>query len=152
MEESKSKKVVLTILDGWGISCSTEGNAIAEAEIPNFTSLCSTYPSTTLRASGEAVGLPEGQMGNSEVGHLNIGAGRIVYQEFTRITKAIREGDFFENQVLVKAFRTAREKGKNLHRMGLLSDEGVHSHIEHLFALLDMLKGSSCQRYSSMLF
>ncbi|HHX95059.1 MAG TPA: 2,3-bisphosphoglycerate-independent phosphoglycerate mutase [Clostridia bacterium] len=135
-----SKKVILTILDGWGMSCSTEGNAIAGANTPNFTGLWEAYPSTCLRASGEAVGLPEGQMGNSEVGHLNIGAGRVVYQEFTRISKAIREGEFFENQVLVKAFRTAREKGKSLHLMGLLSDGGVHSHIEHLFALLDMAR------------
>lgn len=96
------------------------------------------YPSTCLKASGEAVGLPEGQMGNSEVGHLNIGAGRVVYQEFTRISKAIREGEFFKNPVLIQAMTTAREKGVGLHLLGLLSDGGVHSHIEHLFALLDM--------------
>ena len=132
------KKVVLTILDGWGIRAQKDGNAIAAAATPNFEKLVREYPSTRLKASGEAVGLPEGQMGNSEVGHLNMGAGRVVYQEFTRISKAIREGDFFENPVLQEAFSTARKKGVSLHLMGLLSDGGVHSHIKHLFALLDM--------------
>lgn len=136
----KTKKVILTILDGWGISCCTEGNAIAGARTPNFTNLSNTYPTTCLKASGEAVGLPEGQMGNSEVGHLNIGAGRVVYQEFTRISKAIREGEFFENPVLLKAFDLASNKSLSVHLMGLLSDGGVHSHIEHLFALLDLAK------------
>jgi len=134
------KKVVLTILDGWGLSAASEGNAIACASIPYFTNLWKEYPSTSLNASGEAVGLPEGQMGNSEVGHLNIGAGRVVYQEFTRITKAIREGEFFKNPVLQEAFTAARDKGLSVHFMGLLSDGGVHSHIEHLFALLEMAK------------
>jgi len=125
-------------MDGWGVRDSSCGNAVAEAHTPVFDYLFNNYPSTILKASGEAVGLPEGQMGNSEVGHLNIGAGRIVYQEFTRISKSIRDGDFFENSVLLEAVRSAKEKGKALHLMGLLSDGGVHSHIEHLFALLDL--------------
>ena len=139
MQDSKAfKRVVLTILDGWGITECREGNAIAGARTPNFTGLWDNYPSTSLSASGETVGLPQGQMGNSEVGHLNIGAGRVVYQELTRISKAIREGDFFENPVLLEAFKQAQEKGVALHLMGLLSDGGVHSHIRHLFALLEM--------------
>lgn len=138
MEERK--KIILTILDGWGINECKRGNAIAGGRTPNFTRLWKNYPSTSLKASGEAVGLPEGQMGNSEVGHLNIGAGRVVYQEFTLISKAVKEGDFFENQVLRKAFETARDKGVSLHLLGLLSDGGVHSHILHLFALLDMAR------------
>jgi len=125
-------------MDGWGMRNSGCGNAVAEADTPVFDYLLSEYPSTTLKASGEAVGLPEGQMGNSEVGHLNIGAGRIVYQEFTRISKAIKDGDFFKNSVLLNAIRAAKERGKSLHLMGLLSDGGVHSHIDHLFALLDL--------------
>lgn len=135
-----SPNIILTILDGWGISECREGNAIAGARIPNYTGFLEKYPSTCLKASGEAVGLPEGQMGNSEVGHLNIGAGRVVYQEFTRISKAIRERQFFENQVLVQAMKTARDRDAGLHLMGLLSDGGVHSHIEHLFALLDLAR------------
>lgn len=134
------KQVVLTILDGWGLGDTSEGNAIDAASTPNFTRMWCDYPSVCLKASGEAVGLPEGQMGNSEVGHLNIGAGRIVYQEFTRISKAIREGDFFKNPVLRDAFTASRDTGASVHLMGLLSDGGVHSHIEHLFALLDMAK------------
>lgn len=133
-------RIILTILDGWGISDCRDGNAIACARIPNFCRLSEEYPSTCLNASGETVGLPEGQMGNSEVGHLNMGAGRIVYQEFTRISKAIREGSFFNNEVLVEAMKKARDSGASLHLMGLLSDGGVHSHIDHLFALLEMAK------------
>jgi len=134
----QSKPLVLVILDGWGISRAKNGNAIAQASTPQFDSLLKEYPSTILKACGEAVGLPERQMGNSEVGHLNIGAGRVVYQEFTRISKAIGDGDFFENEVLLDAIRSAKKKCKALHLMGLLSDGGVHSHIDHLFALLDL--------------
>lgn len=134
------KQVILTILDGWGLSGESDGNAIASASTPNFTNMWSNYPTACLEASGEAVGLPKGQMGNSEVGHLNMGAGRVVYQEFTRISKAIREGDFFQNPVLRKAFAASYDTGASVHLMGLLSDGGVHSHIEHLFALLDMAK------------
>lgn len=127
----------LMILDGFGKSDRTEGNAIAAASTPNLDKLFDSYPHTLLQASGESVGLPEGQMGNSEVGHLNIGAGRIVYQDLTRITKAIREKTFFENSVLSQAISRVKESGKTLHILGLLSDGGVHSHIDHLLALLD---------------
>ena len=132
------KPVMLMILDGWGLSESKDGNAIALARTPNMDRLWSEYPHTCLTASGECVGLPDGQMGNSEVGHLNIGAGRIVYQDLTRISKAIKEGSFFQNKTLLAAMRKVKEKDSALHLMGLLSDGGVHSHIEHLFALLQM--------------
>lgn len=131
------KPTILLILDGFGIRPEKAGNAIAAARTPNLDQLFKNYPYTTLQASGLAVGLPEGQMGNSEVGHLNIGAGRIVYQELTRITKSIEDGDFFENAVLKAAMERARETGR-LHLAGLLSDGGVHSHINHLTALLRM--------------
>ncbi|MDX9873043.1 MAG: 2,3-bisphosphoglycerate-independent phosphoglycerate mutase, partial [Clostridia bacterium] len=132
------RPVVLVILDGWGISASTLGNAIAQANKPCYDRLMKQYPHTQLQASGEEVGLPAGQMGNSEVGHLNIGAGRIVYQELTRIHKAIKDGEFRKNPVLLEAFERAAAPDKALHLLGLLSDGGVHSHIEHLFALLEM--------------
>jgi len=130
--------LVLVILDGWGLSPKIEGNAIAQARKPNMDYFVKNYPHTVLSTSGEDVGLPAGQMGNSEVGHLNIGAGRIVYQEFTRITKAIRDGTFFVNEELLAAVRYVQEHGSALHLMGLLSDGGVHSHISHLFALLEL--------------
>jgi len=129
---------MLIILDGWGIRGETEGNAVAQANTPYYDGLLDKYPHTQLAASGEDVGLPEGQMGNSEVGHLNIGAGRIVYQDFTRISKAIREKEFFDNEILREAVKRARDNGQSLHLIGLLSDGGVHSHITHLFALLDL--------------
>lgn len=131
---------LLAILDGWGFSKSTKGNAIAAARTPVMDRLLEKYPSTTLTASGEAVGLPPGQMGNSEVGHLNIGAGRLVLQEFQRINYSIRDGEFCQNEVLLSAIRHVCKTGGTLHLMGLLSDGGVHSHIEHLFALLEMSK------------
>lgn len=134
------KPLLLMILDGWGYSPVEKGNAIAHASLPNFQSLQAEYPHTLLKASGEAVGLPAGQMGNSEVGHLNIGAGRIVYQELTRIFKAIADGDLAGNTNLRTAMIQAKNSGKALHLMGLLSNGGVHSHIDHLFALLDMAK------------
>ncbi len=134
------KKAMLIILDGFGYSPKKEYNAIANAKKPFFDSLIKDYPNTLIQASGEAVGLPAGQMGNSEVGHLNLGAGRIVYQDFTRINKAIEDGTFFENEVLKDAFLTAKERNSKVHLMGLVSDGGVHSHIKHLFALLDMAK------------
>ncbi|RUS45653.1 2,3-bisphosphoglycerate-independent phosphoglycerate mutase [Cohnella sp. AR92] len=137
------KPVALIILDGFGLREETHGNAVAQAKKPVFDRLWATYPHTQLTAQGEAVGLPEGQMGNSEVGHLNIGAGRVVYQDLTRITKSIREGDFFENTTLLGAVRHAKENGKKLHLYGLLSDGGVHSHIAHLFALLELAKKES---------
>ena len=130
--------LLLAILDGWGYSDSLIGNAIYYAHTPNFDRYFRKYPHTLLKASGEAVGLPENQMGNSEVGHLNIGAGRIVYQESTRILKAIESGEFFENEVLKKAMKIA-EKSR-LHLMGLIGDGGVHAMMEHLYALLEMAK------------
>lgn len=134
------RPVALIIMDGFGLRDTVEGNAVAQAKKPNYDRLMAKYPHTTLTACGEAVGLPEGQMGNSEVGHLNIGAGRIVYQDLTRISKSIREGEFFENSTLVEAVRAAKNNGKKLHLYGLLSDGGVHSHIEHMFAMLDLAK------------
>jgi 2,3-bisphosphoglycerate-independent phosphoglycerate mutase len=137
---SAPKPVALIILDGFGLREETEGNAVALAKKPNFDRYWAEYPHTTLTAYGEAVGLPDGQMGNSEVGHLNIGAGRIVYQDLTRISKSIRDGDFEQNETLLAAIESAKNKGKKLHLYGLLSDGGVHSHISHLFALLDLCK------------
>lgn len=139
------RPVVLIILDGWGINPRTEGNAIALARTPVYDALLREYPNTTLDASGESVGLPEGQMGNSEVGHLNIGAGRVVYQDLTRIDKSIKDGDFQRNPVLLECMQTTRQASGRLHLIGLLSDGGVHSHIYHLFALIDMAKREGVQ-------
>ena len=134
------KPLMLMILDGYGYSPETRGNAIAAANTPNLDRLLSHNPKTLIGASGLDVGLPDGQMGNSEVGHTNIGAGRIVYQELTKITKEIKDGGFFRNERLLAAMQSARESGGALHLMGLVSDGGVHSHITHLYALLDMAK------------
>lgn len=135
------KPLLLCILDGFGwVPNETYGNAIVSAKKPNIDRLFAKYPYTTIGASGMDVGLPDGQMGNSEVGHTNIGAGRIVYQELTRITKAIADGDFFENEALAGAVNSAKQNGKALHLIGLLSDGGVHSHNEHLYGLLEMAK------------
>lgn len=133
-----TKHIGLIILDGWGIGDQSESDAIFNARTPFMDHLLTKYPSAQLLTSGEDVGLPNGQMGNSEVGHLNIGAGRIVYQELTRINKSIREGDFFENPVLKEAFEQAKYTGKSLHFMGLVSDGGVHSSQSHLHALCKM--------------
>lgn len=130
----------IIILDGFGINKDKQGNAIVAEGTPYINSLMAKYPWTTIGASGLDVGLPDGQMGNSEVGHLNIGAGRIVYQELTKITKAIEEGDFFKNEAFLKAINNAKENNKALHLMGLLSDGGVHSHNSHLYALLKLAK------------
>ncbi|WP_297519336.1 2,3-bisphosphoglycerate-independent phosphoglycerate mutase [uncultured Clostridium sp.] len=134
------KPVMLMILDGMGITEAGDGNAVAAAKKPNLDRLMAKYPVSRLNASGMQVGLPEGQMGNSEVGHLNIGTGRIIYQELTRITKAIADGDFFENKGLMTAVKNAKENGTALHLMGLLSSGGVHSHIDHLKGLLQLAK------------
>lgn len=128
----------LIILDGWGIGDKSKSDAIFNARTPYMDSLLEKYPSATLKTSGEDVGLPDGQMGNSEVGHLNIGAGRIVYQELTRINKSIREKDFFSNEVLIKAMETAKKNNVALHLMGLVSKGGVHSSQEHIYALCEM--------------
>lgn len=130
----------LIILDGFGHRDAEQYNAIRTDGAVHFQKLWETYPHTLIQASGLDVGLPAGQMGNSEVGHLNIGAGRIVYQELTRITKSIEDGDFFENPAFLKAMENCREKGTALHLMGLCSDGGVHSHLEHLYALVKMAK------------
>jgi 2,3-bisphosphoglycerate-independent phosphoglycerate mutase len=132
------KTTVLMILDGYGINDSVTGNAIRLAKTPNMDMLTEKYPCVKGYASGLDVGLPEGQMGNSEVGHLNIGAGRVVYQELTRITKSIKDGDFFENEAFMKAAENCRKNNSALHLFGLLSDGGVHSHNTHLYALLRM--------------
>ena len=140
------KPVMLMILDGWGVAPASEVNAAYLAQTPNLDRYFANYPHTTLDASGMEVGLPEGQIGNSEVGHLNIGAGRIIYQSLTRITKAIKDGDFFTNEVLCACMDKTKEAGKALHLMGLLSDGGVHSNINHLIALLEMAKARGLEK------
>jgi 2,3-bisphosphoglycerate-independent phosphoglycerate mutase len=132
--------LLLMILDGWGINPDPDHNAVAQASTPNLDRFLAEYPHVQIRTSGMAVGLPEGQMGNSEVGHLNIGAGRIVYQDLTRISKAIDDGDFFTNPVLLECIARTKEAGGRLHLAGLLSDGGVHSHNSHLSALLELAK------------
>ncbi|MBS4208429.1 2,3-bisphosphoglycerate-independent phosphoglycerate mutase [Bacillus sp. FJAT-50079] len=135
---SKQAPVALIILDGFACRQETQGNAVAQAKKPNFDKYWNAYPHNQLTASGEAVGLPEGQMGNSEVGHLNIGAGRIVYQSLTRVNVAIRNGEFEQNETFKLAIDHVKKTGKKLHLFGLLSDGGVHSHINHLYALLKL--------------
>ena len=134
------KPVVLMVLDGYGISDKTEGNAIALANTPVMDQLKAEYPYVKGAASGLAVGLPDGQMGNSEVGHMNIGAGRIIYQELTRITKSIQDGDFFENAEMLEAIENCKKNNSDLHVWGLLSSGGVHSHNTHLYAILELCK------------
>ncbi len=134
------KPVVLMILDGYGLNSRTDGNAVAQAKTPVMDRLMAEYPFVKGNASGMAVGLPDGQMGNSEVGHLNMGAGRIVYQELTRITKEIQDGTFFENPALLDAVNNCKKNGSALHMFGLLSDGGVHSHNTHLYGLLELAK------------
>lgn len=140
------KPTVLMILDGYGLNERKDGNAVAEARTPVMDGLMAQYPFVKGNASGMAVGLPEGQMGNSEVGHLNMGAGRIVYQELTRITKEIQDGTFFENPALLKAVENCKEKDSALHMFGLLSDGGVHSHNTHLYGLLELAKRSGLSK------
>lgn len=134
------KPTVLMILDGYGLNDKCEANAVCEGKTPVMDQLMSQCPFVKGNASGMAVGLPDGQMGNSEVGHLNMGAGRIVYQELTRITKEINDGDFFKNEALLKAVKNAKDNGTAIHFMGLLSDGGVHSHNTHLYGLLELAK------------
>lgn len=137
------KTTVLMVLDGFGLTDETEGNAVHMANLPNLDKIMATYPWAKGDASGLSVGLPEGQMGNSEVGHTNIGAGRVVYQELTRITKSINDGDFFTNDAFLQAVKNCKDNNTSLHLCGLLSDGGVHSHIEHLFALLKLAKDNN---------
>lgn len=140
------RPVVLCIMDGFGNNPSEYGNAIKAAKTPNLDKLMAEYPMTYIGASGMDVGLPDGQMGNSEVGHTNIGAGRVVYQELTRITKSIQDGDFFENEALVGAIENCKKNGTALHLIGLLSDGGVHSHNTHLYGLLKLAKDNGLKK------
>ena len=140
------KLTMLMILDGYGYNKSTDGNAVYSAKTPVMDKLLAENPNTLINASGMDVGLPEGQMGNSEVGHTNIGAGRIVYQELTRITKSIADGDFFAKEAFVKAIENCKEHGSALHLFGLLSDGGVHSHITHLYAALELAKRNGIEK------
>ncbi len=140
------KPAVLIIMDGYGIAPKSEGNAVTTADKPNLDKIFSENPYTTIGASGMAVGLPDGQMGNSEVGHTNMGAGRIVYQDLTRITKSIQDGDFYENEVLLDAMENVKKNNSALHIMGLLSDGGVHSFNGHLYALLELAKKQNVEK------
>ena len=149
------KKVILVIMDGWGLGKVASADAIQNANVPFTKSLYAKYPNTTLITCGEAVGLPDGQMGNSEVGHLNLGAGRVVYQELQRINVAIRDGSFGKNETLLKSIRYAKDNNKPLHLLGLVSNGGVHSHINHVKAIVDLCKSEGltdvfilCQRLS----
>ena len=136
----------LIIMDGFGLDANESGNAVRGAETPVLDRLFAQHPLCRLSASGLDVGLPDGQMGNSEVGHTNIGAGRVVFQDLPRISKAITDGDFFTNPAYLAAMQNCKEKGTALHIFGLLSDGGVHSHIDHIFALLDMAKREGLTR------
>ena len=136
----KNRQYLLMIMDGVGLNDEEKGNAFKLANTPNLDRLTIKYPNTYIKTSGMAVGLPEGQMGNSEVGHTNIGAGRIVYQELTRITKEIEDGNFYNNEQLKYAMENVKRNDSTLHLLGLVSDGGVHSHIKHLYALLEMAK------------
>src|SRR5579872_3612904 len=138
------KPIILTVLDGWGYRAETKGNAIALARKPNYDKLLAEFPNTLIHTSGPAVGLPEGQMGNSEVGHLNIGAGRVVLMDITRIDQAFKSGELFRHELLLGAMKRGRER--QLHLMGLVSDGGVHSHMDHLFSLLRMAQQNKVER------
>ena len=142
----KNRPVLLAILDGWGIESKCPKNAIEDANTPTFDNLIKTCPHTKIFAHGEHVGLPAGQMGNSEVGHLNLGAGRVVYQDLTRINKSIKDGEFFENTEFLKAINHVKENNSALHLYGLVSDGGVHSSLEHLFALLELAKKQGLEK------
>jgi len=143
---SKLKPVLIVVLDGWGIRAQREANAIAIAGTPNMEALAREFPHAALETSGLSVGLPEGQMGNSEVGHTNLGAGRIVYQDLVRINRAIEDGSFYKNDALLLAARRAKESGGALHLMGLVSDGGVHSHVDHMHALVELARREGVSR------
>lgn len=140
------KPMMLMILDGFGLSDNLDGNAVKISKKPNYENIKANYPMTKVKASGLSVGLPEGQMGNSEVGHLNIGAGRVVYQELTRISKSIDDGEFFTNNEFLKCIKSAKDNSSSMHIMGLLSDGGVHSHINHLKALISLCKKNQLEK------
>ena len=141
-----AKLVVLVILDGWGTAPESAGNAITLAKTVNMDRFWASYPHTLLEASGKAVGLPRGEDGNTETGHLNLGAGRIVYQELERINMSIADGSFFENKAILNAFAHATENNSNLHAMGLIGAGGVHSNIEHIFALIQLAERKKIQK------
>ena len=141
-----AKKALLMILDGWGIGNKGVGDVISSTPTPYWDYLLETYPNSQLQASGENVGLPDGQMGNSEVGHLNIGAGRVLYQDLVKINKAIKEGTIAQNPEIKSAFEYAKNSGKAIHFMGLTSDGGVHSSLDHLFALCDLAKAYGLEK------
>jgi len=141
---ARPKPIILTVLDGWGFSLETKGNAIALARKPNYDAILQNFPSTLVHTSGPRVGLPEGQMGNSEVGHLNIGAGRVIHMDITKVDLAIADGSLFKNELLLSAMQRGRERA--LHLLGLVSDGGVHSHIEHIYALLRMARENKVER------
>ncbi len=144
-DDERKRPLALIILDGWGYSPKTEGNAIALAHTPNYDEICRSYPKTYLSAAGLRVGMKPDTSGSAEIGHLNIGAGRIVQADSTRITNAIKSGEFFENEVLKRAFAAARDNNSRVHLIGLLSDADIHSSPEHLFALLRMAKKEGIQ-------
>ena len=146
------KTVVLCILDGCGIRNEEKGNAFKNANKPTFDYLWNNYPHTLLEASGNLVGLPKGQMGNSEVGHMNIGAGRIVYQPQELINKSILDGEFYKNNEILKIIKHSKDNNSKLHIMGLISNGGIHSHIDHLLALMDMCKSNSVDNLYLHLF
>ncbi|HHT9138797.1 MAG TPA: 2,3-bisphosphoglycerate-independent phosphoglycerate mutase [Candidatus Wunengus sp. YC60] len=152
MEGYASNFVILVVLDGWGLAAAGPGNAISQSETPNMNKFYASYPHTSLQASGEAVGLPRGENGNTETGHLNLGAGRIVYQDLQRINMSIADGSFYQNKILVDAIEHARSNNSNLHLMGLIGAGGVHSNIEHLFALIDSCKRRNFDRVYLHLF
>ena len=152
MQEGTSNFVLLVVLDGWGLASLGPGNAILQSETPNINKFTASYPHTSLQASGEAVGLPRGEAGNTETGHLNLGAGRIVYQDLQRINLSIADGSFYQNQILLGAIEHSRTNKSNLHLMGLIGAGGVHSNIEHLYALIDFCKRNNFDRVFLHLF
>ncbi|MEK7497731.1 MAG: 2,3-bisphosphoglycerate-independent phosphoglycerate mutase [Patescibacteria group bacterium] len=152
MPSLKSDLVILAVLDGWGIASPGPGNAIAQANTPNMNKFWASFPHTELQASGDSVGLPRGEVGNTETGHLNLGAGRIVYQDLARINMSIADGSFFKNEVLLGAIAHAQKNNSNLHFMGLVGAGGVHSNLEHLFALVQMASRNNFNRLFLHLF
>src|SRR5258706_9195031 len=152
MDPETSKLVLLVVLDGWGIAAPGPGNAISLANTVNMNKFLASYPHTELSASGESVGLPHGEVGNTETGHLNLGAGRIVYQDLKRINMSIADDDFFQNETLIAAINHAKENNSNLHFMGLIGAGGVHSNIEHLYALIELAKKQNFNRVFLDLF
>lgn len=152
MNQDPSKFVFLVVMDGWGLAAPGPGNAITQSQTPNINSFLASYPHTQLGASGDSVGLPRGEAGNTETGHLNLGAGRIVYQDLQRINLSMADGTFFQNQTLIGAIDHVKKNNSNLHYMGLIGAGGVHSNIEHLFALIDLAKRNQFNKVFLHLF